>query len=73
MKLFALNASLTFQINTVKQILTSNIILNENGNILFKNKDTTNTFNEYFGSIVETLDLHLWSERSTALPVYTSK
>ena len=29
------------------------IILNEKGDIIFKNKEIANSFNEYFGSIVE--------------------
>ena len=35
----------------------TDIILNEKVDIIFKNKELTNTFNEYFGSIVESLDL----------------
>ena len=29
------------------------IILNEKFDLIFKNKEITNSFNEYFGSIVE--------------------
>ena len=29
------------------------------GDIIFKNKEIAHTFNEYFGSIVESLDLHI--------------
>ena len=35
--------------------------------------DIANTFNEYFGSIVESLDLHVWTESSCNVPPsYTS-
>ena len=51
----------------------TDIILNENGDIILKNREIANTFNEYFGSIVESLDLHIWTEGSTnVLPSYTS-
>ena len=33
-------------------------MLNENGEILLKDEDVADTFNEYFGSIVESLDLY---------------
>ena len=49
------------------------IILNEKGYITFKNKEIANTFNEYFRSIVESLDLHIWTEGSLNIPLsYTS-
>ena len=35
-------------------------MLNKNGELLLKNKDVADTFNEYFGSIVEPLDLYKW-------------
>ena len=48
-------------------------ILNEKGDIIFKNKVIANTFNEYFGSIVESPDLHIWTEGfSNVPPSYTS-
>ena len=51
----------------------TDIILHEKGDIIFKNKEIANTFNEYFGSIVESLDLHVWTESScNVLPSYTS-
>ena len=37
----------------------TDIVLNEKDDNIFKNKEITNTFNEYFGSIVEWLDLHI--------------
>ena len=36
----------------------TDIMLNENGELLLKDKDIADTFNEYFGSIVESLDLY---------------
>ena len=33
-------------------------MLNENGELLLKDKDTAYTINKYFGSIVESLDLY---------------
>ena len=51
----------------------TDIILNEKGDITFKNEEIVNTFNEYFGSIVESLDLHVWTESSCNVPPsYTS-
>ena len=49
------------------------IILNEKGDIIFENKEIAIKFNEYFGSIVESLDLHIWTEGSSNVPtLYTS-
>ena len=51
----------------------TDIILNEKGHIIFKNKEIANTFNEYFGSIVESPALHIWTEGSSNVPTsYTS-
>ena len=51
----------------------TDIILHEKGDIIFKNKGIANTFNEYFGSIVESLDLNVWTESSCNVPPpYTS-
>ena len=51
----------------------TDIISHEKGDIIFKNKEIANTFNEYFGSIVESLDLHVWTESSCNVPLsYTS-
>ena len=41
------------------------IMLNENGELLLKDKDIADTFNEYFGSIVESLDLYKWKSKIT--------
>ena len=45
----------------------TDIILNENGELLLKDKDIADTFNEYFGSIVESLDLYKWESEITDL------
>ena len=51
----------------------TDIILHEKGDIIFKNKEIANTCNEYFGSIAESLDLHIWTESSFNVPPsYTS-
>ena len=51
----------------------TNIVLNEKDDNIFKNKEITNTFNEYFGFIVEWLDLHIWTEGSSNILLsYTS-
>ena len=46
--------------------------LNEKGHIFFKNKDIAFTFIKYFGSIVESLDLHICTEVSKFVPAYAS-
>ena len=38
-------------------------MLNENGELLLKDKDIANTFNEYFGFTVESLDLYKWKAK----------
>ena len=43
----------------------TDVTLNEKSDIVFKNKEIANTFNEYFGSIVESLDIHIWTEGSS--------
>ena len=51
----------------------TDIVLREKADIIFKNKEIANTFNEYFGSIVESLHLHIWTESSSNVPPsYTS-
>ena len=42
-------------------------MLNENGELILKDKDIANTFNEYFGSIVESLDFYKWESEITDL------
>ena len=52
------------------QVLLSNthskadtdIILNEKEDVIFKIRKLLIHLNEFFGSIVESLDLHIWSE-----------
>ena len=43
----------------------ANIILNENGNLILKNEEIAKTFNDYFGSIVENLNLHYWEDKNS--------
>ena len=43
----------------------TNIILNENGNLILKNEEIAKTFNDYFGSIVENLNLHYWEDKNS--------
>ena len=43
----------------------TDIMLNENGELLLKDKDIADTFNEYFGSICESLDLYKWESEIT--------
>ena len=37
--------------------------MNENSDFILKNKEITNTFNDYFGAIVDNLGLHLWEDK----------
>ena len=41
-----------------------NIMLSENGELIMKNQDIANTFNDYFGSITENLNLFQWNEHN---------
>ena len=43
----------------------TDIMLNENGELLLKDKDIADTFNEYFGSIFESPDLYKWESEIT--------
>ena len=47
--------------------LKLDIILNENRELLLKDKDIADTFNEYFRSIVESLDLYKWESEISDL------
>ena len=49
----------------------TDIVLNENGDLILKNEETAKTFNDYFGAIVDNLDLHYWEEK-TSSPLNTS-
>ena len=41
-------------------------VLNVDGELISKNKEIANTFNDYFGSIVEKLNLEHWDEDSNS-------
>ena len=45
----------------------TDIILNENGELLLKDEDVADTFNEYFGSIVEPQDSNKWESETSNL------
>ena len=38
----------------------TDIVLNENGDSILKNEEIAKTFNDYFGTIVDNLDVHHW-------------
>ena len=42
----------------------TDIMLSENGELILKNKETANTFNDHFGSIVDNLGLDHWEDHS---------
>ena len=42
-------------------------MLNENGELHLKDKDVGDVFNEYFGTIVESLDLYKWESEISDL------
>ena len=42
----------------------TDIMLSENGELILKSKEITNTFNDYFGSIVDNLGLDHWDDHS---------
>ena len=50
----------------------TDIMLNENGELLVKDKDIADRFNEYFGSIVESLDIYKWESEITGLALNDS-
>ena len=45
--------------------------MNENGNLILKNEEIAKTFNDYFGAIVDNLNLHHWEDK-TSSPSNTS-
>ena len=49
----------------------TDIDLNENGNLILKNKEIAKTFNDYFSAIVDNLNLHHWEDK-TSPPSSTS-
>ena len=42
--------------------VNNDIVLNENGELMLKNKEIGDTFNNHFGSIVDNLNLQHWNE-----------
>ena len=44
-------------------------MLNEDGELILKNKEIANTFNDYFGSSVENLNPEHWDEDSNSYSV----
>ena len=44
----------------------NDIVLNEDGELILKNKEIANTFNDYFGSVAENLNLEHWDEDSNS-------
>ena len=49
----------------------TDIVFNENGNLILKNEEIANTFNDYFSAIVDSLNLHHWEDK-TSPPSSTS-
>ena len=47
----------------------NDIVLNEDGELILKNKEIANTFNDYFGSSVENLNPEHWDEDSNSYSV----
>ena len=43
----------------------TDIVLNENGNLILKNEEIANTFNDYFSAIVDSLNLHHWEDKTS--------
>ena len=41
----------------------TDFILSKNGDLIFKNDKIANTFNDYFGSIVENMSLYRWEDK----------
>ena len=62
-KLFWVNAEPYFLSNKHSKADT-NIMLSKNGELIMKNQDIANTFSNYFGSIVENLDLFQWNHHN---------
>ena len=44
----------------------NDFVLNEDGELILKNKEIANTLNDYFGSIVENINLEHWDEDSNS-------
>ena len=45
----------------------TDIMLSETGELILKNKEIANIFNDHFGSIVQNLDLDHWNDHSLSL------
>ena len=41
----------------------TNTVLNEDGDMILKNEDIAQIFNDYFSSLVNNLDLHHWEDK----------
>ena len=68
-KPFWINRKLYFS-NKYNKVDTD-IVLNENGNLILKNEEIAKTFNDYFSAIVDNLNLH-HREDKTSPPSSTS-
>ena len=44
----------------------TDIVLNENENLILKNEEIAKTFNDYFSKIVDNLNLHDWKDKTSA-------
>ena len=44
----------------------TDIVLNENGDLILKSEEIAKTFNDYFGAIVDNLDLHYWEGKTSS-------
>ena len=44
----------------------TDIDLNENGDLILKNKEIAKTFNDYLGAIVDNIDLHHWEDKTSS-------
>ena len=43
----------------------TDIVLNENGNLILKNEEIAMTFNVHFSAIVDNLNLHHWQDKTS--------
>ena len=48
----------------------ASITLSENDELIIKNQGISNTFNDYFGSVVENLELFQWNEHNGISKMY---
>ena len=61
-KTFLINCKPYFSNNHSK--VDNDTVLNKDGELILKNKEIANTFKDYFGSIVENLNLEYWDKDS---------